>query len=145
MSKNADYFQNLSNADKSHYTGKLTLADGTMLADPYSLQTSDWSDDVLLLPDITYVDLYVYLVHTPSEFTHESLKAHKSLEAYNFYLSGHVQEVYCHHLKEVDFCYIKSSVLPSQRQGKTQKLYDTWIIMHKTGWIHSANCTCVAG
>ncbi|XP_057296778.1 uncharacterized protein LOC130625692 [Hydractinia symbiolongicarpus] len=140
-----EYFSKLVSEDKKHYSKKLTLANGTLLRDPFSLKGEDWSDDVSLLPDVTHMDLYVYLIHTPSEFTNESLKAYKSLEAYNFYLSGHVQDVYCHLLKDVEFCYIKSSVLPSQRQGQKQKLYDVWIILHTSGWVLSANCTCVAG
>ena len=86
----SDYCKELSANDKKLYAEKLTLANGKTLPDPFTI--FDWWDDMTLLPDISHVDLFRYLVDTPSQFTMESLKAYKSLEAYNF-LSGHVQDV----------------------------------------------------
>ena len=62
------------------YIKKLTLTDGKVLPDPYVLE-KDWEGDVKLLPDLEWPEMYHYLINTPSEFTKESLKAHKSLEA----------------------------------------------------------------
>ncbi|XP_047140341.1 uncharacterized protein LOC124815619 [Hydra vulgaris] len=75
------------------------------------------------------------------------MKAYKSLEAYNFFVCGHVQDVYCNIVKEdVQFCFVKSKVLPSQRQGQKTKLYDVWVALNKVdGWILTGNCTCMAG
>ena len=142
---NSQYFKELDEGDKGPYRKKLTLASGITFPDPYGIAESKWKDDVLLLPDITHLDLIQYLIDTPSEFTKESLKAYKSLEAYNFFLSGHVQDVFHHSIKGHDYCFIKSHVLPSQRQGITQKPYQVWCCLHNTAWILSANCTCMAG
>jgi hypothetical protein len=40
-------------------------------------------------PDLTFGDIYLYLIDTPSIYTKESMKAYKSLEAYRY-----VMEIY---------------------------------------------------
>ena len=106
----SEYFESLSEEDKKGYLAKLTLSTGEQLPDP-SILHSNWSDDVSLLPDITYPDIYHYLIEYPSQFSKESLKAYKSLESYNFFVSGHVQNVYNHEVeKKSMFCFIKMEV-----------------------------------
>ena len=73
-------------------------------------------------------------METPSEFTRDKIRAYKSLEVYNFF-SGHVSDVYIHKVEKSDFLVIKCSVLPSQRQGQKETLYNVWVSLHKTGWI----------
>ena len=103
------YFQSLTRDDKNQYRSKLTLTDGKTLPDPNNLK--DWKDDVSLLPDIGMADVYMYLIHTPSQFTHDSLKCYKSLDAYNSFLNGHVQDVYYHEIeRNSDYAFIKSEV-----------------------------------
>ena len=55
-------FKSLSEEDKKDYLLKLTLSTGEQLPDPFILH-SNWSDDVSLLPDITYLDIYHYLAN----------------------------------------------------------------------------------
>ena len=83
----SEYFQSLSEEDKKDYLAKLTLSTKEQLPDPFILH-SNLSDDVSLLPDITYPDSYHYLIEYPSVFSKESLKAYKSLESYNFLYLG---------------------------------------------------------
>ena len=77
----SEYFESLSEEDKKGYLAKLTLSTGEQLPDPFIL-LSNWSDDVSLLPDITYPDIYHYLIRK------DSLKAYKSLESYTFLYLG---------------------------------------------------------
>ena len=140
----SEYFNGLTPNDKAHYTKKLTLNNDEILPDPYSIKEG-WSDDVGLLPDVAYPDIYTYLIETPSEFTKDKLKAYKSLEAYNIFVSRNVQEVFICEIKSKSFQCIKSEVLPSQRQGDRTEMYKVWIIIHTKGWILTANCTCMAG
>lgn len=141
----SEYFKSLDTENQIQYQKKLKLSDGTQLPDPLSL--NDWKSDVRLLPDIGWGDLNNYLINTPSVFTQQSLKAYKSLEAYNFFVCGHVQDVYYNNISDDSkFCFLKSEVLPSQRQGLKQTLYKAWVaIEKKEGWVLTANCTCMAG
>ena len=88
----SSYFESLTNTDKADYNRKLTLSTGELLSDPFTIR--NWKCDESLLPDISWPDIYNYLIEHPSVFSKESLKAYKSLEGYNFFISGHVQEVY---------------------------------------------------
>ena len=93
------------------YEEKLITADGTVLPDPYTL-VEIWKDNVRLLCDITWADIYNYLINMPSLNTNENLKAYKSLEAYNFMVSGHVDDVAYHGNSNLpEFCFIKTKVI----------------------------------
>lgn len=48
-------------------------------------------------------------------FTHEKLRAYKSLDAYNYVVCGHVQMVLYSDIGD-DFCVLKAEVLPSMTQ-----------------------------
>ena len=104
------YFLQLSEEDKKDYKNKLTLANGTLLQDPF--EVASWTDieNSLSYPKVNYGDIYSYLVDTPSIFTRDSMKAYKSLEAYNYFTSGHVQEVLYYKSKEPSLSFIKSEV-----------------------------------
>ena len=105
-------YMNLNSDDRKKYEEKLITADGTVLPDPYTL-VENWKDNVKLLPDITWADIYNYLINTPSLYTNENLKACKSLEAYNFFVSGHVHDVAYHGINNLsEFCFIKQKVRP---------------------------------
>ena len=115
-----DYFTALDPVAKSRYESKLTYNgrsnEEIMLPDPYALK--EWHNDPLSCPDLTFGDIYTYLhvIDIPGIYTRESLKAYKSLEAYEFFLSGHVKLLWFHTIAEdVPFCFIKGKVIPSQR------------------------------
>ena len=116
------------------------------MPDPLSIEHEKWEQDESLMPDISYADIVFYLLETPSEFTRDKIRCYKSLDAWTFFICGHVQDVFIYKSKTtLDFIFIKSAVLPSQRQGQKEDLYETWCVIHKTGWILSGNCTCTAG
>ena len=142
--KTSKYFDELVASDKTHYVKKLTLNNDKILPDPYSI-SEGWSTETANFPDVTYPDIYNYLIETPSEFTRDKMKVYKSLEAFNFFVSGHVDDVFVKDSGLKSFLFFKSNVLPSQRQGEKQEPYQTWIVTHEKGWILSANCTCMAG
>ena len=108
--KGKDYLSTLEANNRDLYMKKLQLLDNSQLPNPYDLV--GWKNEVSLLPDISWPDIYNYLINHPSGvFTNESLNAYKSLDAYNYFVSGHVQEVYYHEIeKDCKFCFIKSEV-----------------------------------
>ena len=81
----ASYCDNLTSDDKSNYIKKLTLTNGEVLPDPY--KNLEWNDDSTILPDVKTIGLVMYLIFTSSVYTQENMRAYKSLEAYNFFLS----------------------------------------------------------
>lgn len=105
----SNYFDNLDENDKKHYLTKLSLTDGTQFPDPWE-NNAGWSNDLTQLPDITFGDIYTYLIDTPSIFTGEKLKAFKSLEAYKYYLAGHVQDVLIKKIPTTDYVTLKTEV-----------------------------------
>ena len=46
--------------------------------------------DVKLMHDVSWGDMYNYLVNSP---TQDNLKPYKSLEAFNFFMCNHVQDI----------------------------------------------------
>lgn len=78
----SSYVNSLTPDAKQRYQTKLLYAYGTKsLPDPYVL-TDKWSTNPCTWPDLTFGDIYVYLIDTPSIYTKDSMKAYKSLEAY---------------------------------------------------------------
>ena len=137
------YYNGLSPSDKHSYLTKLTLvSSGIRLLDPFAIPPCQWLNDETKWPSIQWPEIYNYLIDTPSVYTREKLKAYKSLDAYNFVLCGHVQDILCHDYNVQNFVVLKTEVLPSQRQGKKTELYKAWVIVNKTNnCILTANCT----
>ena len=76
--RSSSYFNELQREDKAKYKRKLTLTNRQLLPDPYGI-VENWKSDVKLMPDVSWGDMYNYLVNSPSEYTHDNLKAYKSL------------------------------------------------------------------
>ena len=105
------YSLNLNSDDRKKYEEKLRTADGTVLPDPHTL-VENWKDNVKLLPDITWADTYNYLINAPSLYTNKNLKVYKSLEAYNFFVSGHIHDVAYHGINNLpEFYFITTKVI----------------------------------
>ena len=79
----------LDEVAKKRYREKLDRIVSNV-SDPYVLSKNS---SVEFFPSIEWPDVYNYLVNTPSPYTKESLKAYKSLDAYNFVKSGWVGDV----------------------------------------------------
>ncbi|XP_046557794.1 uncharacterized protein LOC124266993 [Haliotis rubra] len=141
----SDYVLKLSVEDRERYISKLTSGEGTRsLPDPYCL-ASGWVDDPSLWPAITFTDIYFYLVDTPGQFTHDSLRAYKSLKAYDYVESGHVYPIFYNAIDDQSpYCFLKTKVIPSQRLR--DKPHQPWVCVKKSeGTVFCAHCTCMAG
>ena len=85
------YCNSLSGPSLDRYKQKvMEMCDGL---DPYSLKKNDLSDDVMLLPAITNMDIVNYLVYSTSTVTGDQMKSYKSLEAYNYFTAGWCHDV----------------------------------------------------
>ena len=92
----------------------------------FSLDMTKW-------PPIEYADLFNYFINTPGIYTKEALKAYKSLDGYDYFISGHVHEVFHSDVSpDSPVCLLKARVLPSQRLN--DEPHDPWIC----GRIHNS-------
>lgn len=102
-------FNNLNDDDRKAYLKKLTLENNERLPDPYEIET--WVEDINKFPIITWRDVTEYLIDSPSIYTKETMKAYKSLEAYDYFVCGHVQDCFFHDIGNGNqFCFIKAKV-----------------------------------
>jgi len=59
-----------------------------------ALPQEEWVDDVTKWLTVLYGDVYNYLIESKGQYTQQSLRAFKSLEAFNYFVSGHVRTVF---------------------------------------------------
>ena len=105
-----EYYLNLESEDEKWYKEKLILSSGELLPDPNEFDVG-WKEEVHYLPDLCFPDIFNYLINTPSDNIKENLKVYKSLEAYNFFVCGHVHDVLYHQIvRDSQFCFIKTKV-----------------------------------
>jgi len=123
----------------------LLLLQCEKVPDPFSLAEDKWVDDVRRWPQVEFGDIYTYLIETKGEYTKESLKAYKSLEAFNFFHSGYVRTVFyyeCSHSSKV--AVLKAEINPSQRSQ--DKPHSAWVtLLKENGSVVTGHCTCMAG
>lgn len=110
-SRSSSYLDSLSDKDRRDYFNKLILSNGVKLGlpDPLTIEDDKWVVDMSKWPSIVWPDIYSYLVERPSVYTKEKLRAYKSLDAYNYVLSGNVQPV---HFIDAGhgFCFLRAAV-----------------------------------
>nr|XP_022307471.1 uncharacterized protein LOC111113467 [Crassostrea virginica] len=132
------YRDTLETITRARYMEKLRPIDDK---DPYEMEKSEWTTDMMNWPEVTYPDIVNYLVYTQSAYTLAELKAYKSLQAYNYFVSGFVQDIgqVCINGKSVFLGKVKHS------QRMTDPCLRPWLIVENDGSISSAHCTCMAG
>ena len=139
------YAQELPYCERERYISKLHYWEFTeALPDPHDLNIG-WIDDPTEWPDVSFGDVYQYLIETPGRYTNTSLKAYKSLDAYEYVKSDHVQPILYHPVSEESpFCSVKSKIAPSQRLR--DKPHQPWVCLSKeSAAVVCAHCTCMAG
>ena len=81
------YFAGLDGITRERYFQKVAKYAGR---DPYLLKKTEFSKDLKDLPAIEAVDITNYLVLQTSFYTNQQMKAYKSMDAYNYFISGWV-------------------------------------------------------
>ena len=137
----SSYSDSLDYESRKRYFDKLKT-DYEVLLDPYSVSDDQWVDDVRKWPSVEFGDLYSYLIETKGPYTKESLKAYKSLEAYNYFHSGYVHTVLFYESSPAS----QYAVLKARVKRSVDKPHDAWVIVDKgNGSVRSGHCTCMAG
>ena len=94
-------------------------------------------------PSIEYEHIFCYFVECPGVFTKQELMQWKSLDAYNYFQSGHVCDVRLFRLPSTQSCVMMALVNPSQ--NTPDKVHHTWLGVKYDGTVITAHCTCMAG
>ena len=80
----SEYLKSLEPNDTQCYVKKFTLTIGECFPNQYTLVAEEWEENINKFPDITWRDVTEYLIETSSLYTKESMKAYKSLEAFDY-------------------------------------------------------------
>ena len=81
----SSYANCLSSVPRKRYIEKISKIN---FLDPYSFKKSDLDFSKDAIPAITYPDICNYLLFAPSPYTADELKCYKSLDAFNYFVSG---------------------------------------------------------
>ena len=137
-------FQDLNATGRKRYLEKLAFV-GKGVQDPYLHRpTAASSDEPLVFVPVEYGDVYNFLINAPSPYTKEELKAFKSLEGYQFFLSGWVGKLRCFNATEDGSrVFATAHVRHSQSVSSAELL--PWVALAKDGTVMCAHCTCMAG
>ena len=138
----SDYFGQLDHISRHRYIEKLELLDMKEEDDPYaSRNDKDFDDDMRKFPPVEYGHIFCYFIERPGVYTRRQLLQWKSLEAYNYFQSGHVRAVRVKKLS--NYCVLLAHVNPSQ--NSPDKAHLAWVGVRNDGTIITCHCTCMAG
>ncbi len=76
--RKSEYVAQLSAVSRQRYEEKLKNVG--LFDDPYCLENSAWEKNPEDLPLLSFSDVMMYMVSTPSPYTKESIKVHMYLE-----------------------------------------------------------------
>lgn len=115
------------------------------LEDPFATADERWSEDLSKWPDVEFGDVYTNLTDTKGAYTKESLRAYKSLEAYNYYENGHVHTV-CHFSTSKHYSILKSQVRAhltvTMKPGLPVKRMALLKLVIALAWLGMHICSC---
>ena len=102
-----------------------------------SVEWVDW-------PSVCYGDIYNYLISTPSKYTHKMLNAYKSMDLYNFFMNGWINNILVTSIDSSSNRYIYTATV-KHSQMLSAPLLKVWMCCKSDGEVIAAHCTCTAG
>ena len=99
------------------------------------LKKSECSEDLADYPSVEYPDIVNYLVLQTSWITGQQMKAYKSMDAYNFFVSGWVNIIFTKPVAGTDKVVVTARETPLK----------TWLLAEKDGNVCMAHFNCMAG
>lgn len=136
-----DYYEGLDTVSRSRYDEKISLIG--LNECPYKLPAGSWENNPLRWPNLHLGNVFTYLLKTPGVFTGETMDNYKSLEAYNYFISGWVETIFHYNPATGSHIIMKAQVRPSQRLN--DKKHTPWVALCKDGRVAAAHCDCMAG
>ena len=104
----SEYARSLDPVAKKRYTEKLECVGLSELEDPYELwrcSKFEQDNDMSKWPPIEYGDIFFYFIERPGIYTRQQMKQWKSLEAYNYFQSGHVRDIKLYEVPTTRSCH----------------------------------------
>ena len=86
------FWESTGEAIKGKISWKAKIYQGQ---DPYEISRKELIDDVDCWPDVTYINVGMYLLFAASPYTQEQLMNYKSLDCYQNFANGWGREVLC--------------------------------------------------
>ena len=107
------YSATLDCISKQRYINKLALVDMKIEDDPFEEKNQkEFEDDMKKWPQVEFGHIFCYYIERPGLYTRRQLLQWKSLDAFNYFQSGHVRTV---RIKKMSQCCIMMAyVNPSQ-------------------------------
>ena len=140
----SDYYRSLEVPAKDRYLHKVRLLGLDEDGDLYAAHNEEkFIDDLSLWPPVEYGHIFCYFIDRPGVYTKHQLLQWKSLEVYNYFLSGHVRMVKLWVLSSASSCILKAIVNPSQCSPEDP--HPAWVAMKRNGHIVTAHCRCMVG
>ena len=132
----SEYCRKLDDHVKRRYLEKIAEVG----VDPVTIPDEQFNSEYL--PPIEATDLLSYLVLETSFYTKQQFKTYKSLEAYNFMVSGFITSI--------QGCIVSEKHVVAGKLRHSQRMNDplisVWVIAEKDGTVKSAHCLgCKAG
>ena len=137
----SSYFKALPLVASERYLAKLHLIGLKEEDDPY-INENRFIDDMSVWPPVEYGNIFCYFIERPGVYTQQQLLQWKSMDAYNYYKSGHVREVLVWVVNK-SVCVLTAKVNPSQ--ATPLKTHHAWVAVRSDGEVITAHCTCMAG
>ena len=139
----SDCFRKLDRIVKTRYLEKLQLLGLDRTDDPYDPRNSHkFVDDMTKWPAVEYGHIFCYYIQRPGVYTKQQLLQWKSLDAFNYFQSGHVRDIKIWSLSS-NCCIVMAYVNPGQ--NAPEKAHLAWIGTKLDGEIITLHCTCMAG
>ena len=143
VEKMSEYSKSLDPAAIARYVVKLQLLGLAEADDPFAPWNGiKFVDNMKLWPRVEYPHIFCYFMDRPGVYTRAQLMQWKSLDAYNYFQSGHVCAVEIWPVDNTN-CILRAFVNPSQRSS--DKAHHSWVAVKSDGQIITAHCTCMAG
>lgn len=91
--------------------------------------------------DVTYANIYNYLVLTVSFYTQDQLEAYTSLDGYNFFTNGWVNSVTGLKVGKTNFLFLSTV---KHLQTLSLPSLKAWLITKADGEVITEHCICIA-
>ena len=89
----SEYFKSLDSIARSRYLEKLSLLGLTEKDDTYFNTVDKFEDDLRSWPPVEFGHIFCYYLERPGVYTRQQLLQWKSLDGYNYFVSGHVRQI----------------------------------------------------